>query len=443
MSPQYGLTQCEFFCENTSVRSKYWPCKSLIPVHHRFARVMVGALIAIFALASACSAEPSAQTANASVEGVVQNAEGVPLPGASITVRNQKGEVIASTTTDSRGTYRIALVAEGVYEIEVQRDGYANASRSGVTLRAASQQKIDFRLTPSPESALHADALGKVRFYQNSDFQAGELEDPSAGGGYSNSAARQSARMVNEYLTSTRPSDVLQKQGSKSTTAHDWAQAVEKDPAEANFKAWGSSLLAARNFIAASQVFQHAVSRYPASADLFIGLGISLYSQGRYDKALKAFSQAAQLRPDDPRPYTFLAEAARVSKHPDAQAEELLRRFAATHPQNPQARYDYGLCLWKDYEARREPSLLDRAESEFKAATALDPNFADAHFRLGLLFDQQAKPDAAIKEYQQAIHLSPDLATAHYRLAQDYLRTGRKQEAETEIEIYEGLRHRR
>src|SRR5579875_1382478 len=108
-----------------------------------------------------------------------------------------------------------------------------------------------------------------------------------------------------------------------------------------------------------------------------------------------------------------------------------------------QARYDYGLCLWKDYEASREPSLLGPVESEFKAATALDPHFAGAHFRLGLLFDEKAMPGAAIREYQQAIHFSPDLAAAHYRLAQDYLRSGRKQEAEAEMEIYEGLHHHR
>src|SRR5579875_1680666 len=92
---------------------------------------------------------------------------------------------------------------------------------------------------------------------------------------------------------------------------------------------------------------------------------------------------------------------------------------------------------------RPAANLLGRVESEFKAATALDPHFAGAHFRLGLLFDEKAMPCAAIREYQQAIHFSPDLAAAHYRLAQDYLRSGRKQEAEAEMEIYEGLHHHR
>jgi tetratricopeptide (TPR) repeat protein len=406
---------------------------------------MIGTFLAILTAAPVWRTGLHAQTAKSTIYGVVQNADGVPLAGVSITVRNQKGNAVASATTDSRGMYRIASVAEGVYKVEARHEGYVNANRSGVTLPAASQQRVDFSLTPNSESHLRADAdaLGKVSFYQNSDLQAGELEDPSAGGGYSNSAARRSARMVNQYLISTRPSAAPQGQGLKFTTAHDWVQATTQNPTEANFKAWGSSRLAARDFITASQIFQNAVSRYPTSVDLYLGLGISLYSQGRYDKALKAFSRAAQLRPDDPRPYTFLAETCRVSKHPDTPAEELLRRFAATHPQNPQARYDYGLCLWKHYEASREPSLLGQAESEFKAATALDPGFADAHFRLGLLFDEKAKPDAAINEYQQAIHLSPDLATAHYRLAQDYLRAGRKQEAEAELEIYEGLRHHR
>lgn len=406
---------------------------------------MIGTFLAILMATPVWGARPSAQTTQAAIYGVVKNADGTPLAGASITVRNPKGTAVASAKTDSRGMYRIVSVAEGVYEVEVRHEGYTHANRSGVVLRATSQQRVDFNLTPNSVSRLrtNADTLGNVSFYQNSDLRPGELEDPSAGGGYSNSAARQSARMVNQYFTLARPAAALQEQGSKSATAHDWAQATTQNPTEANFKAWGSSLLAARDFITASQIFQNAVSRYPTSVDLYLGLGISLYSQGRYNKALWAFSRAAQLRPDDPRPYTFLAEAFYVSKHPDALAEELLRRFAATHPQNPQARYDYGLCLWKDYEASREPSLLGRVESEFKAATALDPHFAGAHFRLGLLFDEKAMPGAAIREYQQAIHFSPDLAAAHYRLAQDYLRSGRKQEAEAEMEIYEGLHHHR
>src|SRR5579884_2687682 len=123
-----------------------------MPTRYRSAWIMIGTFLAILMATPVWGARPSAQTTQAVIYGVVQNADGTPLAGASITVRNPKGTAVACATTDSRGMYRIVSVAEGVYEVEVRHEGYTHANRSGVVLRATSQQRVDFNLTPNSVS---------------------------------------------------------------------------------------------------------------------------------------------------------------------------------------------------------------------------------------------------------------------------------------------------
>ena len=86
------------------------------------------------------------------------------------------------------------------------------------------------------------------------------------------------------------------------------------------------------------------------------------------------------------------------------------------------------------------PEALVGARLEFERAVELDPNDADAHLQLGMVYDEQKLPDRAVSEYRTAIQVNPRLAAAHYRLAQDYERLGKKDKAEAEFAQYEQLR---
>jgi tetratricopeptide (TPR) repeat protein len=71
---------------------------------------------------------------------------------------------------------------------------------------------------------------------------------------------------------------------------------------------------------------------------------------------------------------------------------------------------------------------------------ALDPGLAEAHQQLGNLYSDQKKYGESIPEYLQAIERNPDLADAHYRLGQAYVRTGEKERAQEQLQIYQKLR---
>ena len=56
------------------------------------------------------------------------------------------------------------------------------------------------------------------------------------------------------------------------------------------------------------------------------------------------------------------------------------------------------------------------------------------------LYADQHEYAKSIPFYTRALELNPNLADAHYRLGQDYVHTGLKDQAQKEFEVYQKLR---
>jgi tetratricopeptide (TPR) repeat protein len=83
---------------------------------------------------------------------------------------------------------------------------------------------------------------------------------------------------------------------------------------------------------------------------------------------------------------------------------------------------------------------LQQIDTLLHKSLALDPGLAEAHLQLGNLYSEQNKYAAAVPEYVRALELNPDLADAHYRLGQAYVRTGEKDRAQEQLQVYQKLR---
>ncbi len=233
--------------------------------------------------------------------------------------------------------------------------------------------------------------------------------------------------------------EVEEKSGNYVEAANQYELAAHMEPSEKNIFDWGLELLRHQTLEPAIEVFRHGVERYPGSAKTWIGYGTALYSRGIYDEAVKAFSQATDVNPSDPRPYLFLAQVYSVSSVEARDVTEHLHRFAQLQPRNPQALYSYALALWKGERGQNAQADSSQIESLLKSAAELDPRYPDVHLQLGILYAERKDYPQAIEEYQRAIKLSPELADAHYRLAQACVRTGEKARAQEEFGIYERL----
>lgn len=222
--------------------------------------------------------------------------------------------------------------------------------------------------------------------------------------------------------------------------ANEFRAAAEMDPNEDNLFAWGGEMLLHRAYEPAIEIFQQATARYPKSPRLFIGLGMALYSRGKYDEAVRALLTAADLNPKDARCYFFLSKA---FANTPIQADDVIARFkryAELEPNNASGAYYYAMALWKGKRADDAENIAPQVESLLQKATALDPRMADAHMQLGSLYASEREYAKSIAEYQSALALNPDLPDAHYRLGQDYIHTGQKDRAQAELEIYQKQR---
>ncbi len=221
--------------------------------------------------------------------------------------------------------------------------------------------------------------------------------------------------------------------------ADEYQRAAHMEPSEEHLFDWGNNLLQLHAYEEAAQVFAAGLERHPQSARLHVGAGIAQYSRGQYEDAVKSFCTAADLAPSDPRPYQFLGEMYGVAPASAGEITKRLTGFAKAHPQNAQAQYYYAMNLWKGQPSPPQPAEMRRVEALLKQAVALDRTFAKAFLQLGILLSDDRRYKEAIAALQRAIQLEPDVAQAHYRLAQAYQRTGQQALADKELEIFERL----
>jgi tetratricopeptide (TPR) repeat protein len=232
---------------------------------------------------------------------------------------------------------------------------------------------------------------------------------------------------------------VEEKDGKFVQAANEFETAARMDPSEDNLFAWGSELLLHRTYEPAIQIFQQATQRFPNSPRLWIGLGMALYSRGRYEESIKALLAAADLNPTDPRCYLFLSKAYLSSPNQADEVIQRFRRYAELQPNSALAQYYYAVSLWKGKRSEASSINFQQVESLLQKSIALDGKLAEAHLQLGILYADQHEYAKSLPEYTRALDLNSNLADAHYRLGQYYVHAGEKDRAQQEFQTFQQL----
>ena len=145
-------------------------------------------------------------------------------------------------------------------------------------------------------------------------------------------------------------------------------QVVETDPAD--FPAWlelGTVYFIQKNYDEAEKAYTQAISKHPDYAVALLSLGRLRIAQKNYDGAIEALSQAVKVQPTSAQANFFLGEA---------------------------------------YLQKKKGSL---AVGYLNEAIKLDPiGMADAHLRLGALYNAVGMKDKAAAEYEQFLKKVPD-----------------------------------
>jgi tetratricopeptide (TPR) repeat protein len=227
--------------------------------------------------------------------------------------------------------------------------------------------------------------------------------------------------------------DIEEKQGQSLKAVQDYQRAAELDPSEPNLFDWGAELLLHRAVEPALQVFSKGSRLHPDSARMLVGLGVAQYASGSPALAAQTLCRASDLDPQNPYPYLVLGRMQALDPPGSPIVTEKMERFVRLHPENSLANFYCAVSLQR--QAPTELEKLNRIESFLKRSIELDPNFAAAYLQLGVVHETQKQLPVAISDYQRALAVDPQLAEAHYRLAQAYRRTGEKAQAEQELAL--------
>ena len=84
---------------------------------------------------------------------------------------------------------------------------------------------------------------------------------------------------------------------------------------------------------------------------------------------------------------------------------------------------------WSARQVHANQRRMDLARADFERSVELLPDFAEAHYNLGLAMHLGGDTQGAIAQYSQAVQLSPDNARAHNNLGVALYRQGRIREA--------------
>ncbi len=393
-------------------------------------------------------------------EAVIKLEQLLPFAPKSYEIHELLGMLYASTSRDDKAIEHLkAAVQLNPDSGEARTNLGASLLHSGKAALAGEQFRKALTLEPNSYDVNHNLGefyirLGKVADGQPFLARAQQVKPDAYDNGYDLAMADfvlgklEDARQVVQTLITHKDAGELhnllgqidEKDGQYLPAANEYEAAAHLDPSEGNLFDWGSEMLLHRTYEPAISIFKRGAELYPKSPRIQIGLGLALYSRGKYDDAVKALIAAADLDPSDARCYLFLSKAYNSSP---LQADEVIqrfRRYAEMQPTNALAQYYYAISMWKGKRAGDAGLELGAVESLLLKAIALDDSLAEAHVQLGNLYADQHKYEQSISHYARALNLNPNLADAHYRLATDFVHVGKKDSAQAEFAVYQKLR---
>jgi tetratricopeptide (TPR) repeat protein len=151
---------------------------------------------------------------------------------------------------------------------------------------------------------------------------------------------------------------------------------------------------------------QEALRSKPDYAEAHYTLGTVYKQQGKLPEAASELREAIRLQPDFAGAHTTLAGVLRQLGDAQGAAEEAKAGAKIVASTNNLQAAKVSTNSGKRLLAAGD---LDGAISQFRSAINSEPNYAAAHYELGLALQQSGKKDEAQREFQKATELDPHL----------------------------------
>jgi tetratricopeptide (TPR) repeat protein len=182
----------------------------------------------------------------------------------------------------------------------------------------------------------------------------------------------------------------------------------------------------------AYEILHDALSVFPQSLLIRLGLGLALNGLERYNEAIPVLKDCLRMRADFGVAFDALGNAYLDSSNFDG----LLREAAEYTQRNPA---DFRGYYYQAAARQKLGEIAPETEALVRRSLELNPQFAAAHVLLGRLLLATDRTEAAVTELAEGVRLRPKYVTAHLYLGIAYRRMGRDDEAGRESEQVEAI----
>jgi tetratricopeptide (TPR) repeat protein len=135
----------------------------------------------------------------------------------------------------------------------------------------------------------------------------------------------------------------------------------------------------------------------------YMNLGSAYYEKKDTDKAEAAFKKAAEVSPEESRPYQALADLYNAAGKREQAAEMAAKAASLGSAGGASASdlYNQGVIFWN-------AGKIPEAKTQFEAAVKADPNYADAHYWLGMATLNAGDMANAAQHFENYLKLAPN-----------------------------------
>ena len=379
-----------------------------------------------------------AQSAPASIEGYVRDAQKQPIALAKVWLDDQVEGRTQSSTTDAAGHFRFDGLPASTYMLRAQKPGFLDATHGPVSLNSGQTISVNLQLAEAraAKPAYDKPAVQAMEYSDEPRFTVAGVSDPSNVGGHGSNVTLPTKEALAKDTAS------LAKAGAvKPTESPKELPNVATDDFEGNLKA-GRDLLDLNRASKALPYLERASQLKPQdinagywlalaclesgdpkraatlaagllkqkdTADLHALLAGSKEAEGQPVEAVKEYQRAAEMDPTEPHLFSWGAEL--LLHHAYEPASEVFAKGHRLYPKSVRILVGLGAAAYAQ-------DLDDQAARWILQASALAPSDPGPYFFLGKLQEvAKSEPQEWVDAFRRFAALQPENAGAHYYYA--------------------------
>lgn len=238
--------------------------------------------------------------------------------------------------------------------------------------------------------------------------------------------------------------DVKEAQGDYLAAVKSYQAAVSLAPSEENYRvSLAVELIRHRNYDAAKVVLQQAEGLWPDSWKIKLALGMAEYISGRNEDAVPILLRAAALAPQPESALNFLGDIElNLASEPDAAAVSALCKYADNHPKKGKVKFYCAATIFRKDNAGGDKSRSEAILEILRSAARLIPHDPAPRCQMGRVYRWVEQWEKALQEWRVCAQMDPELAEAHFRLTEIYHHLGQQEMADKEKKLFEAASKR-